>query len=379
MSAGYRAVTLTLSVAAGLAATLALPGCGVGDEEETGLAASEQPAALQTRWLVPPDPALAPPLAAPLAVAVDDERGRLLLLEARPPELRVYGLDGEFRRSLGRSGGGPGEYRRPIDMTVSRRGVAAVLEMSGRVTYWGAGDELMGSVEAGGPGLATEVLPARADSFYVKVERFPPDDIAEFRVVTPDTVLPGSRYRDEELPGTEAAPGSTIRNHSYAVASTPQGDLLLSPPGPDYLIVRIGPGGKVRQIIRRPEIVPLRRSPEEIEAIRERIRQNFAKLGAMAPADLKVPALRSHIGRLAVAPDSTIWALTQRGGDSVAVIDRFEPGGAYAATYTVDLVVSDLAVSRESIYLIVISDDDVPGVAVAARPDVMTRTQQGVE
>ena len=78
--------------------------------------------------------------------------------------------------------------------------------------------------------------------------------------------------------------------------------------------------------------------------------------------------MRSHIARLAVAPDSTIWALTQRGAEGVSIIDAFEKDGSYTATYLLDLRVSDLAVGAERLYLVAISDLDVPGVAVVARP-----------
>ena len=363
---GLAGRVVDVSAAAVLVAALTAAGCAER-AEDTALLSSEV-GALESRWLIPPDPELDPPLAAPLAIAVDEERGRLLLLEAQPPALRVYGLGGRFRTTLGGEGGGPGEYRHPIDMAVGPEGIAAVLSMSGRVTYWGADDELLGTVAAGGAGLATRVLAARADSFYVKIDRFPPDDVAEFRVSTPEAVLPGARYSDAAVPGTES-PGSSTRNHSYAVASTPGGEFLLSPPGPDYMILRVGPDGELRETIRRPELGPLHRSAEEIETIEARIRERFSELGARAPQDLRVPTLRSHIARLAVAPDSTIWALTRRGAEGVSIIDAFEKDGSYTATYLLDLRVSDLAVGAERLYLVAISDLDVPGVAVVARPD----------
>lgn len=363
------------AAAGGLAAALLTAACNEQADlrgsspsaAEAVAEASDTAAALTTRWLVPPDPELDPPLAAPVSIEVDAERRRLFVLELQPPELRVYDLqDGRFIAGLGREGDGPGEYRHPIDLAVSEGRLAAVLSMSGRVTYWGPDMSLAGVVRSEG-GLATDIVSARGDSFYVKADRFPPEDVAEFRVVTRDGVLDRSRYRDSGLAGTQE-PGRALRNHSYAVAGTRHGDLLLAPPGREYLILRIAPEGKLRQRIRRPEIPPLRRSEEEIEAIRDRIRRGFAAAGRAVPARLQVPLYRSHVARLAVAPDGTIWALTQRGDGEVAVIDRFDEDGNFSGSYRVMLRVSELAVGRDAIYFLAHSALDVPGIAVATRP-----------
>lgn len=298
---------------------------------------------------------------------MDAERRRLFVLELQPAELRVYDLaDGRFLGALGREGDGPEEYRHPIDLAVSGAGLVAVLSVSGRVTYWGRDASLAGVIRSGG-GLATDIVPARGDSFFVKVDRFPPEDVAEFRIVTRDTVLDRPRYRDRGLTGTEE-PGRAVRNHAYAVATTPQGNLLLAPPGPEYLILRITAEGKLAQSIRRPEIPPLQRSEEEVEAIRKRIRQGFAAAGRVAPANLRVPLYRSHVSSLAVGADGTIWALTQRGDGGLAIIDHFDRDGRFSGSYGVQLRVGELAVGPDALYLLARSALDVPGIAVAARP-----------
>ncbi len=365
-------------VAAGvLAAALATAGCedadpGRGPGRPDEVAAARSSAAggavrLEARWLVPPDPSGEPPLAAPVALAVDEERGRLLLLETQPPELRLHDLrDGRYLGTLGRGGDGPGEYRNPIGLAVGSGGRAAVLSTSGRVTFWDADDVLAGTVQAG-PGMATDIVAACADSFYVKTDRFPPDDVAEFRVVAVDRVLGRPMFRDSDVPGT-AEPGRPVRNHAYAVAGTLRGDLLLAPPGPAYTILRIDRSGEVTQVWQRPEVAPLARSEEEIEAVRERVRKAFAALGRAAPTSLRVPTYRSHVARLAVAPEGSVWALTQRGDSSSAIIDRFDAAGEFTGSFAVALRAIELAVSSEAIYLLARGPFDVPGVAVAGRP-----------
>ncbi len=376
MAIGHRVTRAGVAVVL-MAATLSPVACGGGTSEGRGSGGRSEvvgdanpdsvAAHLEARWLVPPDHYGDPPLAAPIALAVDEDLGRLYVLETQPPELRVYDVSsGSYVGALGREGDGPGEYRRPIALAVEPGGLVAVLSMSGRVTFWRGDGRLAGTVRAGG-GLATDIVAARADSFYVKSDLFPPDDVAEFRIVAVDTVLDRPLFRDLDVPGTEE-PGRPYRNHSYAVAATSSGDLLLAPPGPDYTILRVGGRGEVIQVVSRPEVGPLSRSEEEIEAIRERVRRAFAAVGRSAPSSTPVPKYRAHIARLATAPDASIWALTQRGDSSTAIIDWFDGDGEFSGSFAVGLRASELAVSTGGIYLLARSTFDVPGIAVARRP-----------
>jgi hypothetical protein len=363
-----------ISVAAGfLAATLATQACdrvtraGSISSQSVNVAAGNggEAIVLPTRWLVPPDPDLNPPLATPVDIAADESTGRLLVLELQPPELRSYSLaSGALVEVMGREGDGPGEYRHPIGVAVNADALAAVLSVDGRVTFWRDDGAPAGVVQSG-PGLASEIMAALGDTFYVKSDLFPPNDFSEFRSVTPYAAIPQIRYRDVDLL-QDPARGS--RNQAYAVTATPSGDLLLSPPGPDYVVLRISPGGEISQKIERREIAALERDGGEIAAIRERVRKGFAAAGRPPPAVIPVARFRQHLARLSVAPDGTIWGLTHRGDGDMSVIDCFGSDGRYAATYAVGLRVTDIAVTSELLLLLARGDYDVYGVAVARRP-----------
>jgi hypothetical protein len=58
-----------------------------------------------------------------------DEQGNVYLLDSQLSECKVYTKDGEFIRSIGREGEGPGEFRSPVSMFFTGDGKVAVVQM----------------------------------------------------------------------------------------------------------------------------------------------------------------------------------------------------------------------------------------------------------
>jgi len=395
MISGSQQLHSVCVAAAFLAATLPLPACGVdtGDASreatkpasDTRAAVASPPASssrqasalpLATRWLIPPDPDQDPPLAAPAGLAIDEGRGRLYLLDLRPPELRVYAAaDGAFLGRLAREGGGPGELRAPMSLAVGAGGVVAVVSVDGRVSFWSPAGSFTGLARLE-RGLATDIVAIGSEGFLVKIDRFPPADVSEFHLVATNGARGDVRFRDDRMPEPAGAePGR--RNHTYALAGGGEGELFISAAGPEYRILRVSTDGRVIDFARRSGLAPPVRSPEEIAALRSRIRRGFQVAGRRVPALVAVPEHRPHVLAMAADPDGDIWALTGRGAADSSLIDRFDAEGVFVASYLVRLRVADLATSSESIYLLASGDQDVPGVAVAGRPPSGGSTRDG--
>lgn len=58
-----------------------------------------------------------------------DANGEVYLLDSQLSEVKIYSKDGEFLRSIGREGEGPGEFRRPVAMFFTADGKVAVVQM----------------------------------------------------------------------------------------------------------------------------------------------------------------------------------------------------------------------------------------------------------
>lgn len=93
-----------------------------------------------------------------------DEEGRLYILDSRASRISVVGPDGDFIRSIGGPGGGPGELQMPFGWAVLPGGGVAVFDLGKRgFEVFGPDGAYENSVPVdmahGGPGRVIEVLP----------------------------------------------------------------------------------------------------------------------------------------------------------------------------------------------------------------------------
>lgn len=57
-----------------------------------------------------------------------DEKGNVYLLDSQLSEVKIYTSDGEYVRSIGREGEGPGEFRRPASLFFNKAGNVGVIQ-----------------------------------------------------------------------------------------------------------------------------------------------------------------------------------------------------------------------------------------------------------
>ncbi|MBI4720940.1 MAG: 6-bladed beta-propeller, partial [Chitinivibrionia bacterium] len=75
-----------------------------------------------------------------------DKNGAVYLLDTQLNDIKVFSPAGEYLRSIGREGEGPGEFRRPADLFFTLDGnVAVVQRMPGRIVLLTPGGEAAGT------------------------------------------------------------------------------------------------------------------------------------------------------------------------------------------------------------------------------------------
>lgn len=81
-----------------------------------------------------------------LTQITSDEQGNIYVLDAQLTEVMMFSPDGEYIRSIGREGEGPGEFRRPADMFLTPEGHVAVMQrMPGKIVRVSKDGQPMGN------------------------------------------------------------------------------------------------------------------------------------------------------------------------------------------------------------------------------------------
>ena len=92
-----------------------------------------------------------------------DGAGRLFVFDSQADRIHVVGPDGEYRHTIGRSGEGPGEFRRPDGLAVMRDGRMVIADLGHRAyhIFWTDGEfeRMVGMAPEEGDITITDIYP----------------------------------------------------------------------------------------------------------------------------------------------------------------------------------------------------------------------------
>jgi hypothetical protein len=268
--------------------------------------------------------------------------GKTYVLDRQLEQVHVISADGKDSRSIGGSGEGPGEFRRPSGFGVFSDGTVCVLQsMPGRaVLLSGDGTAIGehqipeddggvhpylngGSVALDQLVLYTAELQRGMDFFalktsFVRINR-------EGEVVAPYW----ERTQREELASTkfdEKADASPV----WAVG--PDGRFYISVDWDGYLVYAHGPGGHLDYCIER-DYSPRARTSRDAEVIERKIHS-----GEMS-AETRISETSRDIVQIVPRRDGAVWVLSIRGEKDVAVgtigtFDAFDKDGRFVQQVT---------------------------------------------
>ncbi|NNF05163.1 MAG: 6-bladed beta-propeller [Candidatus Eisenbacteria bacterium] len=275
-------------------------------------------------------------------VAVDDD-GNVYILDAQLSEVRVFDAEGNYKHTMGREGEGPGEFRRPMAITLTPSGHLAVMQMAPgkivRLTLDGdpADDFLLPELDGGGRRML-QGMGATKDHMVV----LGMDQQMGSGTVTLNTKL--ATYDTESNESGEIFASSReisfasfefdeVKSGRLEWAPTNDGYIFASDGFDEYRIRRVRPDGTTDRVIER-KYESLARTDEEIEAARS----SFIIRG---PVDPKITVSNFHpdISELYPREDGSLWVRTSRGdreSDGMFTFDIFDADGKFQKQLTVN-------------------------------------------
>ena len=298
--------------------------------------------------LQPPDSALTP---LPWGVDADPETGRIYVLDRTSPRVVVFGRSGDYVETLGREGGGPGEFRDPSALSVADdgmltvwdtgRGVLSRWSQDGRhvgerpspgISYWGPGVHLHG-------GRLVTVTSQRSPSAVRQL-------LVEARSGDGADADTSVLHVEEQETATVRLPcmqGPMPKVLEPTLAWTARGDTIWAVNGPDYRIDLFA-GGEMVASVRRP-VEPVRVTAEmAAERARLQFRGFLRRCGVSAEQFLEQVGHAERITPirwLSVDPAGRLRVARGAGHLAAERIDLFSPEGRYRGS--VDASVMPLA------------------------------------
>lgn len=269
---------------------------------------------------------------------LQDEEGRVYLLDQQLMEIRVFDAQGRYLRSIGREGEGPGEFRNPRGMFFLPDGRIGVIQMMpGRIAVLdreGEGYEDFPLPGGGGFSMVEAVRPC-GDQLAVKLMQGSfADGKIENRL---QLLLLDAQGNEQKLVGEFVkefeATGGGMRiemggdNFAREWTTGPDGRIYVVSTYNGYEIEVYSPQGERERVIHR-DYEPRHRTEEEME----RLRKQFTDRGAPGMAVPEIPETDPDITGLDVRPNGEIWVRTSRteeGEEGLGRIDVFDAEGRF--------------------------------------------------
>lgn len=306
-----------------------------------------------------------------------DGRGRFWVLDGQASELRVFSAAGEYVRTVGRAGGGPGEFRQPVRVDEGPDGNMWVMDpQNTRLSVFdSSGAYLRGLRVAGG----FVIMPWQggfddAGDYYAPTAEFEP----EFRIAL------GRFDREYNLRQTIPLPSDPVERADFRIESGP-GRVIASVPFQGRMMWRLSAEGTLWALITdQYRLLELTASGDTLRSITksddpipvtDAERQEaldgldwFTDQGGKIDAS-KIPHQKPPVDWFFLDDEGEVWVARATTRDQTdQPFDVFNPMGQLLGTVTVPfrLQMSPSPIVREgALYGVVRGELDVPYVVRA--------------
>jgi hypothetical protein len=276
-----------------------------------------------------------------------DAQGNLYALDSQLSEVSVFDREGNFLRTIGREGEGPGEFRRASQLFVTPDGRIAVAQMMpGKIVLLSpdgkpAGDFPLPAAPDGGTQMLWDAGSA-GRSIVVGSGRFAQGEgkftmTSSLQILAPDgtprgTVAERTQVNDMANMSFDE---KTARRPAWAASA--DGRLFVNDAFDAYEIKYYGADAKLARVVTR-EYQHRARSKEEMEEGRPRIMMRGDRGGRRF--DAKPSPTDPDVMQMFARPDGTVWVMSSRGArdcpkGTMARFDVFDANGHFVREVSV--------------------------------------------
>jgi hypothetical protein len=284
-----------------------------------------------------------------LSQIVSDEDGNIYLLDAQLNEVMIFSPAGEYIRSIGREGEGPGEFRRASDMFLTADGNVAVLQrMPGKIVVLTPEGEPVGNLPVPEPEDGGMQMFARGrlagDNVILSTNRFA-RNAAGFEMTLALIAVDASGAQTATyLTRTEKNDfANMVYDEKTGIGALVwnagrDGRVFISDDFDAYRVQIWNPDGTLDHVIER-EYESRDRSEEEMKRSTPVVRIRSGHR-AQSP-EVKTSKTDRNVQQIVPREDGSVWVLSSKGafdaGDGViATFDVFDRGGQFTRQVTIN-------------------------------------------
>ncbi len=313
-----------------------------------------------------------------ISALAEDVGGQIWALEAREQTFKVFDRAGRFVRTVGRQGGGPGEFRQVAGVARTRDQHLVVVDFMGaRISVIDTAGVLVRSYPTT---AAFAVIPwpggvDTAGHFYGVVARPTAGDVTvalvrhDTAMMPLDTLLPPSRPKRQQA--MFGHPDGGLRasipfSPSVLWRLTTVGDFWSVETG-TYTLYRHSARGDTLREARKPfQVVPVT-SMEKDLAVRELVW--FTKQGGVVDRG-QIPDVKPAVEDLEVSEDGYLWVAPTVADTALAyrVVDIFDPAGRFLGSLRLPFKLlrhPRPVLRRDHLIAVTVDDEGIPYIVRA--------------
>ncbi len=283
-----------------------------------------------------------------IAQICSDAKGNIYLLDAQLSKVMIFSSDGEYIRSVGREGEGPGEFNRASDLFLTASGNVAVMQrMPGKIVLLSPDGEPLGNYPVPEPAdrgvqmfsgaeLAGNYIVLATDRF---VRRNGGIASVSALIGVDETGNKTATYftmEDMRDLASMEFDEKTMRFGAMIWSAGLDGCVYISDDFDAYYIKVLLPDGTIDRVIER-EYESRLRSEEEMELARPRIMIRGG--GRTRTPEMKMSKTDRDIQRIFPREDGSLWVLSSRGAfdapeGAIAAFDVYDRSGKFTRQVT---------------------------------------------